>query len=83
VQTNLPGKVFETVIPRNVRLSEAPSHGKPVMLYDIESKGSQSYLALAAEMIARHQAELEAPGAHGQGAPSAHAGHNGPKSRER
>ncbi len=55
VQENLPGQVYETVIPRNVRLSEAPSHGKPVMLYDIESKGAQSYLALAVEMIARHQ----------------------------
>ncbi len=57
VQEHLPGQVYETVIPRNVRLSEAPSHGKPVMLYDIESKGAQSYLALAAELLARHQKE--------------------------
>jgi len=56
VQGNMPGQVYETVIPRNVRLSEAPSHGRPVLLYDIESKGSQSYLALAVEMLARHQA---------------------------
>jgi chromosome partitioning protein len=55
VQANLPGKVYETVIPRNVRLSEAPSHGRPVILYDIESKGAQSYLALAGEMLARHK----------------------------
>lgn len=43
--------VFKSVIPRNVRLSEAPSHGKPVLLYDIESKGSISYLSVAKELI--------------------------------
>jgi chromosome partitioning protein len=57
VQTNLPGQVYETVIPRNVRLSEAPSHGLPAILYDIESKGAQSYLALAEEMLRRHARE--------------------------
>ncbi len=46
-------QVFETVIPRNVRLSEAPSHGKPVLLYDVASKGCQSYLDLAREVTAR------------------------------
>ena len=46
--------VFENVIPRNVRLSEAPSHGKPALLYDVSSKGAQSYLALARELLARH-----------------------------
>ncbi len=56
VQKNLPGKVYDTVIPRNVRLSEAPSHGRPVILYDIESKGAQSYLALANEFLERHAA---------------------------
>ena len=56
VQTNLPGQVYATVIPRNVRLSEAPSHGRPVILYDIESKGAQSYLALAEELLGRHHA---------------------------
>ena len=56
VQTNLPGQVYETVIPRNVRLSEAPSHGRPAILYDIESKGAQSYLQLAEEMLHRHRA---------------------------
>lgn len=45
------GKVFQTVIPRNVRLSEAPSHGKPILLYDVKSSGAQSYLQLAREMI--------------------------------
>lgn len=45
--------VFQTVIPRNVRLSEAPSHGKPALLYDVRSTGAQSYLALAREVIQR------------------------------
>ena len=45
--------VFRTMIPRNVRLSEAPSHGKPILLYDIRSTGAQSYLALAKEFIER------------------------------
>lgn len=46
-------RVFQTVIPRNVRLSEAPSYGKPIILYDISSKGAQSYMALARELIRR------------------------------
>jgi chromosome partitioning protein len=46
-------QVFETVIPRNVRLSEAPSHGKPILLYDVASKGCQSYLELAREVTKR------------------------------
>jgi chromosome partitioning protein len=45
--------VFRTMIPRNVRLSEAPSYGKPALLYDIKSSGAQSYLALAKELIDR------------------------------
>ena len=45
------GRVFRTTIPRNVKLSEAPSHGKPAILYDINSAGAQSYLALAREML--------------------------------
>jgi len=45
--------VFETVIPRNVRLAEAPSHGKPVMEYDLRSKGADSYLQLAREVLER------------------------------
>ncbi len=44
-------KVYKTVIPRNITLAEAPSHGKPVILYDINSKGAQSYLELAKEII--------------------------------
>ncbi len=46
-------QVFKTVIPRNVRLSEAPSHGKPILLYDVSSKGCQSYLELAREVSGR------------------------------
>lgn len=46
--------VFESVIPRNIRLSEAPSHGKPALLYDARAKGAQSYLYLAHELIGDH-----------------------------
>ncbi len=53
-------QVFETVIPRNVRLAEAPSHGKPVMFYDIHSRGAESYLQLAKEVIANGQKRLGA-----------------------
>ncbi len=45
-------QVFETVIPRNVRLAEAPSYGKPISLYDPHSKGAEAYLQLAKEIIA-------------------------------
>ena len=46
-------RVFDAIIPRNVRLSEAPSHGKPALLYDINSKGARSYLRLAEEVLER------------------------------
>jgi chromosome partitioning protein len=49
-------KVFETVIPRNVRLGEAPSHGLPAVIYDAKSRGAAAYVALAREMIARQSA---------------------------
>ena len=49
-------KVFETIIPRNVRLGEAPSHGMPAVLYDAKSRGAAAYVALAREMIARRAA---------------------------
>ena len=52
VRRHFKEKVFRTVIPRNIRLSEAPSHGKPVVLYDIHSKGAESYLNLAREILA-------------------------------
>ena len=51
VREDLADTVFQTVIPRNVRLSEAPSHGKPVILYDVQSSGSQSYMKLAEEIL--------------------------------
>jgi len=49
-------KVFRTVIPRNVRLGEAPSHGMPVILYDVKSRGAEAYLALARELLERSAA---------------------------
>ncbi len=54
VKKHFAGMVFEAVITRNVRLSEAPSHGKPVLLYDAESKGSSNYMDLAKELIAKN-----------------------------
>jgi chromosome partitioning protein len=54
VRTHFGAQVFHTVIPRNVRLSEAPSHGKPILLYDIQSRGARAYLDLAEELLARH-----------------------------
>ena len=49
-------KVFDTIIPRNVRLGEAPSHGVPAVLYDVKSRGAAAYVALAKEMLARRAA---------------------------
>lgn len=51
VHRYFPGEIFETVIPRNVRLSEAPSHGKPVMLHDLRSSGAVAYLELTREVL--------------------------------
>ena len=62
VRSHFPNLVYDTVIPRNVRLSECSSFGKPVLLYDIDSKGCLAYLNLAKELLARNQpaeAELE------------------------
>lgn len=56
VRTYYGNKVFTTVIHRNVALSEAPSHGKPILLYDIRSRGAQSYLELAKEVITNAKA---------------------------
>ncbi|MEL6436113.1 MAG: ParA family protein [Pseudomonadota bacterium] len=55
VRTHMGKTVYDTVIPRNVRLSEAPSHGKPAILYDLECAGSQAYLRLASELIQRER----------------------------
>jgi chromosome partitioning protein len=57
IRSHLGGKVFETVIPRNIRLGEAPSFGKPVLSYDIKSKGAEAYLALGREFLKRREAE--------------------------
>jgi chromosome partitioning protein len=51
IRQHFPGQVFQSVIPRNVRLAEAPSFGKPVLLYDIRSKGAESYIKLAKEIL--------------------------------
>jgi chromosome partitioning protein len=56
LRTHFPGKVFETTVPRNVRLAEAPSHGQPVLLYDVRSRGAEAYIRLAKELIARSNA---------------------------
>ena len=53
VRNSLQGIVFETIIPRTVKLAEAPSYGKPALLHDIKSKGAQSYLNLAMELLRR------------------------------
>jgi len=55
--------VYATVIPRNVRVSEAPSHGKPVLLYDFRSPGAQAYIRLAAELLRRDRADDQPLGA--------------------
>lgn len=55
VRQHMGDTVYETIIPRNVRISEAPSHGKPALLYDLKSAGSQAYLRLASEIIQRER----------------------------
>ena len=55
VKRHFPGQVFATVIPRNVRLSEAPSHGRPICAYDPYSRGAEAYKLLAQELAERHQ----------------------------
>jgi chromosome partitioning protein len=53
VRRHFGGRVYETVVPRNVRLAEAPSHGQPIIQYDIKSRGAEAYLALAREVLRR------------------------------
>ena len=53
-------KVYDTMIPRNIRVSEAPSHGKPVLLYDFRSPGAQAYIHLAGELLRRERATMDA-----------------------
>jgi len=61
VEAHFKGRSYRTVIPRNVRLSEAPSHGKPVILYDRRSSGAVSYVQLAREFLARHKQQQKQP----------------------
>jgi chromosome partitioning protein len=60
VRAHFGERVFQTVIPRNVRLSEAPSHGKPILLYDVRSRGAIAYLRLAEELLRRLDVPREA-----------------------
>jgi chromosome partitioning protein len=60
VRGHFGDKVYETVIPRNVRISEAPSHGKPVLLYDFRCPGAQAYVHLAGEVLRRERLRLPA-----------------------
>jgi chromosome partitioning protein len=61
VRSHLGDMVYDTVIPRNVRVSEAPSHGKPVLLYDLRCAGAQAYIRLAREVLRRESAPESAP----------------------
>jgi chromosome partitioning protein len=61
VRKHFPKQVFDTVVPRNVRLSECSSFGKPILLYDIDSKGCLAYLNLAKEVLARNQPQAGLP----------------------
>ena len=61
VRDYLGDVVFDVVIPRNVRISEAPSHGKPVLLYDMRCAGAQAYIKMAGEMLRREKTAVEAP----------------------
>ena len=59
VRSHFGDKVYRTVIPRNVRVSEAPSHGRPVLLYDVNCAGSRAYVQLAGEMLRQERAAAE------------------------
>jgi chromosome partitioning protein len=60
VRAHFGDKVYDSVIPRNVRVSEAPSFGKPALIYDLKCAGSQAYLRLAREVVARERVRLQA-----------------------
>ena len=60
VRENMGDKVYRTVIPRNVRVSEAPSHGLPALVYDLRCPGSQAYIKLAGELIQRERLRVAA-----------------------
>ena len=61
VRAHLGDKVYQTIIPRNVRISEAPSHGLPALVYDLRCPGSQAYIKLAGELIQRERARFSGP----------------------
>jgi chromosome partitioning protein len=61
VRANSKQKVYDTIIPRNVRVSEAPSYGKPVLVYDLKCVGSEAYLRLATEIIQREKELIAGP----------------------
>ncbi len=61
LQQHFPRQLFDTIIPRNVRLAEAPAHGKPALLYDRTSRGSMAYVALAAEVLRRQESSVVEP----------------------
>jgi chromosome partitioning protein len=67
VESHFPGRVYTTMIPQNIRLSESPSFGKPALLYDIESKGAQAYLDLTQEMLERRRERAAAAKAEDKG----------------
>jgi chromosome partitioning protein len=60
LENHFGDKVFKTMVPRNVRLAEAPSHGQPIIQYDKQSRGAQAYVELAEELIKRHKADAKA-----------------------
>ena len=70
-------RLFRTVIPRNIRLAEAPSHGKPVALYDPRSRGTEAYFELAAEYMERANQKIPNPKADARKAAAAEAAANG------
>jgi len=61
VRRHFPGRVFESIVPRNVRLSEAPSHGVPAVIYDPASKGAEAYLSLARELLRKYDLPVGEP----------------------
>jgi chromosome partitioning protein len=71
IRAHFKDEVFSTVIPRNVKLSEAPSHGKPVILYDITSSGAVAYLDVARQLIRKHSKKESKPKASQRGASTA------------
>jgi chromosome partitioning protein len=73
VRSHLGELVYQTVIPRNVRMSEAPSHGKPAIIYDLKCPGSRAYLSLASEVL-RRERKLQKEAAASIGNEAAHAG---------